>query len=82
MHREIMGVQIEKREDLAIDVQDLLTKHGKIIRTRLGLHEPTDSENAYGLIILDFVEGATEEIVVLKSALESYDGVTVKSMKF
>lgn len=82
MHREIMGIQIEKREDAAVKVQDLLTKHGNIIRTRLGLHDPGTVDGKYGLILLDFVEGSGEEINTLKTELESYDGVNIQTMKF
>lgn len=78
MHREIMGIQIEKREDAAVKVQDLLTKHGNIIRSRLGLHDP----GSHGLIILDFIENAADEIGTLKKELESYKGVAIQMMTF
>lgn len=78
MHREIMGIQIERREDAAVNVQNLLTRHGNIIRTRLGLHDP----GSHGLIILDFVENATDEIGELKKELESYKGVAIQTMTF
>ncbi len=82
MHREIMGIQIEKREDAAQKVQNLLTKHGNIIRTRLGLHDPGAVEGKHGLIIIDFAEGSDTELNALKTELESYDGVIIKSMRF
>lgn len=78
MHREIMGIQIERREDAAVNVQNLLTKHGEIIRTRLGLHDT----GSHGLIVLDFVENAADEIGELKKELETYKGVAIQTMTF
>ena len=37
--RVIMGIQVGDREQEAVKVQELLTKQGCIIKTRLGLHE-------------------------------------------
>ncbi len=36
MKRIIMGIQVGDRESEAVKVQELLTKHGCIIKTRLG----------------------------------------------
>ena len=38
----IMGIVIDPRNTHAVDVQNILTRHGCIIKTRLGLHETSD----------------------------------------
>jgi len=82
MNRIIMGVQIDKREDVAVKVQDLLTKHGCIIKTRLGMHDAGNFCSSHGLILVDFVEGKEQEIGTLITELNSYDGVDAQKMVF
>lgn len=81
MSRTIMGIEIEKREEEAMQVQNLLTKHGAIIKTRLGLHSTAGSEETHGLILLDLIPNE-DEIGALKKELEGYKGVAVQLMTF
>ena len=81
--RYIMGIQIGDREQEAIKVQEILSKHGCIIKTRLGLHEATHGQCASnGLILLEFIKDKDEEINRIADALSSLESVQVKQMTF
>lgn len=80
MESTIMAVAIDPRSEHAPQVQTVLTKHGCIINTRLGLHEASkDCCSNRGLIILH-INGETEQLDVLKRELEDVEGVKVKHM--
>jgi hypothetical protein len=80
-HR-IVGVHITDRASHAGEVQNILGKYGKNIRTRLGLHEINeDSASPNGLIILEAV-GTNQEIDALSDELRRLKGVQVQSMFF
>ena len=77
----IMALKITPRNIHAGEVQNLLTKHGCIIKTRLGFHEvSSETCSPSGLIILH-ITGNDEEIEMLKKELVSIDGVSVNYMK-
>jgi hypothetical protein len=81
--RQIMGIQIGNRENEALKVQELLTKNGCIIKTRLGLHESSESVcSITGLIILEFLPDKEAEIAALEQELAKLDSVVVKKMVF
>jgi hypothetical protein len=83
MAKVIMGIQLNRRQEDAKQVQELLTRSGCSITTRLGLHGATkDSCSPRGLILLEFVEGADEEIAALETELAKFDSVDVKKMVF
>jgi ribose 5-phosphate isomerase len=82
MKRVIMGIQIDKREDVATKVQELLTTHGCIIRTRLGLHETGNTCSSHGMIILDFEDGKDKEIAEMLTTLNLFNGVVAKILEF
>ncbi len=76
----IMGLKITPRNIHAGEVQNILTKHGCIIKTRLGFHEVSeDACSPNGLIILH-IHGDEKEIKELKDELSEIDGVTVNYM--
>jgi len=80
METTIMAVAIDPRSEHAPQVQTVLTKHGCIINTRLGLHEASkDHCSNRGLIILH-INGETEQFSDLKRELEDVEGVKVKHM--
>jgi len=80
MEHIIMGVVIDLRSKNAQKVQEVLTKHGCIIKTRLGLHEVSESEcTEHGLVILSLMN-KPKEIDDLKAELLSIDGVRVNVM--
>jgi hypothetical protein len=80
METTIMAVTIDPRTSHAPQVQTVLTKHGCIIKTRVGLHEANENScSESGLIILHLIS-ASEEVQQLESELKAIEGITVKSM--
>ena len=80
METTIMAVTIDPKSAHAPQVQTILTKHGCIIKTRLGLHEVNrDSCSEEGLIILH-IHSDLDEIKILENELLDVDGVKVKYM--
>lgn len=80
METTIMAVTIDPRSAHAPQVQTVLTKHGCIIKTRLGLHEVSrESCSEEGLIILR-IQSSLDEIETLENELLDVDGVKVKYM--
>jgi len=81
--RQIMGIQVGNRENEALKVQELLTKNGCIIKTRLGLHESSEELcSITGLIILEFLPNKEAEIAVMEKELAALDTIVVKKMVF
>lgn len=75
----IMLIKLSPRNEIAPNVQKLLTEYGCIIKTRLGLHEATaDSCSRSGLIILDLLNEDTDKILELESKLNELKGVSAK----
>ena len=74
----IVGVHIVDREKHAVKVQEIFTKNGSQIKTRLGLHDDICSSN--GLILLEMQD--TESTEQMIKELGSMDGVDCKSMLF
>jgi len=78
----ILGIQItDQMKDVSV-VQNILTKFGCSIRTRLGLHRIEGEFCAQTGIILLEVTGNQEERIKLENALLAVDGLTVKKMIF
>lgn len=78
----IMAIKIDPRDAAAPKVQDILTKYGCIIQTRLGLHETSKNtcSNA-GLVILNLLSEEKEEIKKLSDELNNISGVTAKMIE-
>ena len=80
--RIILGVQVTNRVKNAVQVQEILTKFGCNIKTRLGLHEVTaEICSTIGLLILEMY-GKSSEIMEMESRLKAVHGVVVKKMVF
>jgi len=75
----LMGIVVDRRKTQAPNVQEVLTKYGDIIKSRIGLHEGYTDENN-GFIILTLLN-SEEKIKELKSELCELDGVKAKAMK-
>ncbi len=74
----IIGVRMANRISEAVKFQDLLTKNGCKIRTRLGLHEVSDNACSNdGLIVLQ-PYGSKEDVEALVNDLNSLEGITAK----
>jgi hypothetical protein len=81
--KKIIGIQVGNRESEALKVQELLTKNGCIIKTRLGLHESSDDLcSTSGLIILEFLSGSDTESEMLEKELSTLSSVVVRKMEF
>ena len=78
----ILGILVEEKSQAAIKVQEILTKYGCSIRTRLGLNEldRQDCENC-GLIILEMM-GDVNESLRLENELWAVQGVKLQKMVF
>lgn len=72
-----MGILVDKRSDSAPEVQDILTRHGDSILSRVGIHDPDEEE--HGLISL-YVRDKTEKVEKLEHELGALEGVQVKTM--
>lgn len=75
----IMALLINHRSKKAMDVQEVLTKYGCMIKMRLGLHEAGDVCSEEGLVLLQ-LSGEEKEIKELEEELNKLDGVTAKTL--
>ena len=77
----LMGIAIGNRKTFAPDVQEVLTRFGKIIKMRIGLHENSENESTNeGFIILNLSDD-DKEIRRFIKRLESIESVRVKNIK-
>ena len=74
----ITGVHIVDREAHASKVQEVFTKYGSQINTRLGLHDTINSSN--GLILLEMAD--TPKAYQMIKDIEAIDGVDCQTMIF
>jgi len=78
----ILGVLITDRQKEAGKVQNVLTKFGCSIKTRLGLHEVTDDVcSTSGLLLLELI-GNMSEMDKLEKELKAIDGTQTQKMVF
>jgi len=79
MVNKIISVLLERRNEEAPTFQEILTKHGCIIKIRLGVHELEGCANK-GLIIL-VVRGSKEEVNNLMNDLKDEPTVKINSLE-
>ena len=78
-----MGLNLQERNETAIQVQDLLTEYGCFINTRLGVHKTSENScSSQGLIILEFLDNADKHAFELEEKLNVIKNVVVKKMVF
>jgi hypothetical protein len=77
---EILGILVERNQDVIKSVQKILTAYGCNIRTRLGVNEVFFGEPA-GLIILE-LKGDARQRLLLEKDLKSLKQVHVRTMAF
>jgi hypothetical protein len=77
---KILGILVERNQDVIIAVQKLLTVYGCIIRTRLGVNELFFGEQA-GLIILELT-GDKTQMDLLEKDLRAFKNIHVRKMIF
>lgn len=78
----ILGIYINNRVKDAVQVQDILTRYGCSIKTRLGLHEVTqDHCSTTGLILLELT-GEQKEMDNLERDLKEVAELQIQKMEF
>jgi len=78
----ILGILIGNEVADIVSFQQLLTKYGNVIRTRLGLHENHyKTPKVKGLLVLEMVGGAAE-IASFEQAIRKIAGIQVQKMVF
>jgi hypothetical protein len=80
--KRVLGVHIAERVKDSVKVQDILTKFGCSIKTRIGLHDVSDNYcSPCGLILLELT-GDIKECDKLENELSKIDGLDIKKMTF
>ena len=74
----IIGIRLENRIENAVKFQEVLTKNGCKIKTRLGLHDVSNNACSNDGIIILQPCGNKEEVESLVNELNSLEGVTAK----
>lgn len=77
----ILGVHITDRLEHASQVQDVLTKYGCNIKTRIGLHEVYNVCSPNGLLLLE-MWGEEARCMEMADALSKIKGIEVQKMVF
>ncbi len=78
----ILGILVTNRENESAKVQYILSKFGCIIKTRLGLHESSETGCiSCGLIILELT-GDIAEMEKLEKELQSLPSLQISKMIF
>ncbi len=78
----IYGVHITDRTKRAVEVQQMLSKYGCYIKTRLGLHDTSSNIcSPNGLILLEMLNDGPES-TELFNELSAIDGIDVQRMIF
>jgi len=78
----IMAIHVTDRVKQASRVQDVLTQYGGSIKTRIGLHEASETKaSTNGMILVEFV-GTPRRSGNMLAALNEIVGVEAKSIIF
>ena len=78
----IIAVKVNGRTANAVKVQEILTKYGCHIKTRVGFHEVSDDECSMDGILIVQLMGEEKGIQDMFEALNNLDGVTPKKIEF
>ncbi len=78
----VLGVKLGQRMNTAQDFQRVISEHGCIIKTRMGLHHVSDGKcSPSGVILLDLI-GETHEQDALEKDLKAIPYAEVQKMIF
>jgi hypothetical protein len=78
----VLGILIGNEVADIVAFQQLLTKYGNVIRTRLGLHENHyETPKIKGLLLLEMV-GDDAEIATFEKAACQISGIQIQKMVF
>ena len=77
----IIVITINNRLDTAVAVQEILTKYGCIIKTRIGLHEEINGRcSPKGLILLEIINDKTGTDIA--NELCDIENIEIQQMRF
>ncbi len=78
----ILGIHVSDRLKNAAEVQKVFTQYGCNIKTRVGLHDASESVcSPSGVVLIEFF-GTEAEADGMKAALDAVEGVQVQKMVF
>ena len=78
----VLGILLRKRMVASTTFQEILSKHGCNIKTRIGIHNATDNVcSPDGVILLDVI-GEDADIQALETDLRNIDGAEIQKMVF
>jgi len=78
----ILGVLLRKRVQSSESFQEIISRHGCIIKTRIGIHNVANNVcSPDGVILLDII-GDDAEIAALENDIKSIEGAEVQKMSF
>ncbi|MEI8390820.1 MAG: hypothetical protein WCG23_13160 [bacterium] len=78
----VLGILLRKRTITATAFQEILSRHGCNIKTRIGLHTASDNIcSPDGVILLDVI-GDEADINKLEQDLRNVDGADIQKMVF
>jgi hypothetical protein len=78
----VLGVLLGKRVDTAPKFQELITKYGCIINTRIGLHHVAEKACPMGGVILLDLIGEDHAMQALEKDLKELPDIQIQKMTF
>ena len=77
----IIGIKVTNRLESAVNVQEILTKYGCIIKTRIGLHEEINGQcSPKGLILLEIIDDT--KAIDIANDLCDIEEIEIQQMQF
>ncbi|MBP1927165.1 hypothetical protein J2Z76_003038 [Sedimentibacter acidaminivorans] len=79
----LMAIKVNGRNSKAPHLQEILTKYGCLIMTRVGFHESGEGDKCSvdGIILLQ-LKGKEDEIDSLYKDITGLEGITAKFIEF
>ncbi len=78
----ILAVKVDGRTSNAVHVQEILTKYGCNIKTRVGFHEASESHCAMDGVIILQLFGEDDVAEAMCGELDKLEGVSPKIIGF
>jgi hypothetical protein len=78
----VLGIYVREALNDVPKMQEILTRYGCIIKTRLGLHEVIDTYAEPGGLILLELYGDKNECIRLENELLALDGLETQKLSF
>jgi len=78
----IFDILLNQRNDTAPKFQEIITRYGCNIKTRIGLHNVSDNVcSSSGIILLETI-GKEQDIIKLEKELLGLEGAEIQKMAF